>query len=144
MKVARQIDIAADPQAIYDVVMDPRRLADWVTIHQGLEGSPAAKLRKGSKLTQRLKLAGQQFKVHWTVVENETCRRVVWEGRGPVRSKATVTYEFEPNGRGTRFSYANEYKLPGGPLGTMAGPAVRRVTGGELDRSLIRLKKLVE
>ncbi len=61
-----------------------------------------------------------------------------------MRSKASVTYEFEANGDGTSFSYSNEYKLPGGPLGTMAGPAVRRVTGGELDRSLQRLKALVE
>ena len=144
MKVARQIEIAAEPRAIYDVVMDPERLAEWVTIHQGLEDSPKGRLRKGSKLTQRLKLAGRRFKVHWTVVENDACRRVVWEGDGPVRSKASVTYEFEANGDGTSFSYSNEYKLPGGPLGTMAGPAVRRVTGGELDRSLQRLKALVE
>ena len=73
-------------------------------------------------------------------MENDPCRRVVWEGRGPVRSRASVIYEFEENGRGTRFSYANEYKLPGGPLGNMAGPMVRRITAGEVDRSLERLK----
>jgi uncharacterized membrane protein len=144
MKVERQIDVAAPPKDIYDLVMDARRLGDWVTIHQHLEGSPPPRLEVGSKLTQCLKLAGQKFKVHWTVVENDPCRRVVWEGRGPVRSRASVTYGFEQNGDGTRFSYANEYRLPGGPLGNMAGPMVRRVTTGEVDRSLERLKRLVE
>ena len=124
--------------------MDPRRLEDWVTIHQHLDGSFPGQLEVGSNLTQCLKLAGQRFNVHWTVVENDPCKRVVWEGRGPVRSRATVIYGFERNGHGTRFSYVNEYKLPGGPLGNMAGPMVRRVTAGEVDRSLERLKTLVE
>lgn len=144
MKVEREVEIAATPKQVYDVVMDPRRLEDWVTVHQSLDEAPDGSLRKGSKLTQCLKLAGQRFHVRWTVVEDDPCKRVVWEGKGPVRSKASVTYEFEQNGEGTRFSYANEYKLPGGPLGNMAGPVVRRVTAGEVDKTLDRLKKIVE
>lgn len=144
MRVEREIEIATAPKALYDVVMDAGRLEDWVTIHQHLEGDPPTPLKTGSELTQCLKLAGQRFKVRWKVVENDPCRRVVWEGRGPVRSLASVVYEFRQNGGGTHFSYANEYKLPGGPLGSMAGPMVRRLTAGEVDRSLARLKALVE
>jgi hypothetical protein len=55
-----------------------------------------------------------------------------------------VIYDFEERDGGTHFSYANEYDLPGGFLGRAAGPVVRRVTGGELDSSLEKLKKLVE
>ena len=55
-----------------------------MTIHHHLEDAPTGRLQKGSKLTQSLKLAGKKFKVRWTVVENDPCRRVVWEGRGPV------------------------------------------------------------
>jgi carbon monoxide dehydrogenase subunit G len=144
MKVQRTTHIAAPPQAVYDVVMDPRRLADWVTIHQRIEGSPKAPLEKGSQLTQYLKLAGKRFKVHWRVVENEPCEHVVWEGRGPVASRARVEYRFNSNDGGTDFSYINEYDLPGGPLGRFAGRAVLRVTQKELDGSLQRLKQLVE
>jgi len=49
-----------------------------------------------------------------------------------------------PNGGGTDFSYMNEYDLPGGPLGRVAGRAVSRVTQKEVDGSLQRLKQLVE
>ena len=61
------------------------------------------------------------------MVENEPCERVVWEGRGPVGSHARVIYEFgdASNGDGTDFPYMNEYDLPGGPLGRMAGPRRR-------------------
>jgi carbon monoxide dehydrogenase subunit G len=142
--VERTIQIAAPPETIYDVVMDPTRLEDWVTIHQALEKAPNGRLKKGSSLTQSLKLAGRKFKVNWTVVENDPRRKVVWEGRGPVASRARVEYVFAPNGNGTLFSYLNEYELPGGPLGRIAGRAVAKVTEKELEGSLRRLKSLVE
>jgi carbon monoxide dehydrogenase subunit G len=144
MKVERSTEIAAPPERIYELVMDPRRLGDWVTIHDRLEDAPDGALERGSKLTQFLRLAGRRFRVRWTVVENERCRRVVWEGQGPVRSRARVVYEFEQEDGDTRFSYTNEYHLPGGPLGRLAEPAVQRVAGKELDGSLARLKKLLE
>jgi carbon monoxide dehydrogenase subunit G len=144
MKVERSVEIAAPADRIYDLVMDPQRLEEWVTIHHHLEDAPDGRLRMGSKLTQCLKLAGRKFNVRWEVVENEREQRVVWDGKGPVRSHARVIYEFEPNEEGTRFSYTNEYDLPGGPLGRMAGGAVKRVTAKELDKTLGRLKKLVE
>ena len=144
MKVERDIRIDAPPQRVYDVVMDPRRLEDWVTIHDHLVGDPPSPLKKGSRLTQCLRLAGKRFKVRWTVVENDPCRKVVWEGRGPVMSHAQVEYRFEPDGEGTRFSYVNQYDLPGGPLGRIAGRTVSRVTTREVDGSLQKLKALVD
>jgi uncharacterized membrane protein len=144
MKVERAIEIEAPAREVYDIVMDPARLGDWVTIHDQLEDAPNGPLKRGSKLTQCLKLAGRRLKVRWTIVENDPCRRVVWEGRGPVGSHARVVYAFEANGPETRFSYMNQYDLPGGVLGRVAGRAVARVTEKELDGSLRRLKSLVE
>jgi carbon monoxide dehydrogenase subunit G len=144
MKINRTIEIDAPPKRVYEVVMNPRRLEEWVTIHHHLEQAPQGNLEDGSELTQWLKLAGRRFHVHWKVVENDPCRRVVWDGQGPVHSHARVVYEFEPNEEGTRFSYCNEYDLPGGVLGRMAGGAVRRVTGKEVDATLQRLKQLLE
>jgi uncharacterized membrane protein len=145
MKVEREVDIAASAQDIYDVVMDPDRLKDWVSIHQSLEDAPKGGMRKGSTLTQYLKLAGRSFKVEWTVTENEKAKRVTWDGKGPLRSKAKVVYDMsDSSGDSTHFVYMNEYQLPGGTLGKMAGPAVRKVTGKELDASLQNLRKIVE
>ena len=144
MTVEREIDIAAAPEKVYAVLMDANRLEDWVTIHDELLDAPDGPLRKGSELTQRLRLAGKCFTVRWTVLEDEPARRVVWEGRGPMRSRASAIYKLTPDGKGTRFSYTNEYGLPGGPLGRLAGPVVGRATAGELDRSLKRLRQLVE
>lgn len=144
MKVERSVEIAAAPERLYAVIMDPACLERWVTIHAALEQAPE-KLERGSELTQRLQLAGRGFTVHWKVIENDPARRVVWQGSGPMRSHAAVTYELTPDGDGgTRFTYTNEFALPGGPLGRVAGPVVKRVAGGELDRSLDRLRSMVE
>ena len=144
MKVERRTHIAVPPRVLYDVVMDPQRLAEWVTIHHNLEQAPPSPLRKGSTLTQCLKLAGKKFKVHWKVVENDPCEYVVWEGRGPVASHARVEYRFDADDGGTDFSYLNEYDLPGGPLGRIASRGVARVTQKELDRTLQKLKAITE
>lgn len=144
MRVERSIEVAAPPERLYEVVMDPRRLGDWVSIHEGLLEAPEGELKKGSELVQCLKLAGRKFNVHWKVVEDDCPNRVVWEGQGPVHSHAKVIYEFKQNGAGTSFSYTNQYDLPGGPLGKLAGRSVAGVARKEADRTLQRLKGLVE
>jgi len=143
MKVEREIEITAPAEDVYQVIMDPHRLKDWVSIHERLEHAPKS-LRKGSTLTQSLKLAGRKFKVDWTVVENDRPSYVVWEGKGPLGSKARAVYEFSESDGVTHFTYMNEYNLPGGALGRMAAPAVRKVTGKELDTSLENLRSIVE
>lgn len=145
MRVQRDIEIAAPPERVYEVVMDPHRLGDWVTIHAGLREAPSDGLSRGSTLSQSLKLAGQRFTVRWRVVEDDRPSRVVWEGSGPVGSTARVVYELAPNGAGgTRFTYVNEYALPGGVLGRLGGRAVAPASRRESERSLRRLKALIE
>jgi carbon monoxide dehydrogenase subunit G len=144
MRVEREVQLKAPPEKVYDLVMDPHRLEDWVTIHQKLEHAPNGGLKRGDEVTQTMKLAGRKFKVRWTVVENKPCDHVVWEGKGPVFSHARVMYGFEASDGGTKFSYTNEYDLPGGALGKIAENTVKRVTGKEVDASLQKLKSLVE
>ncbi len=143
MKVERSIVIGATPDAVYDVAMDPYRLEDWVTVHAGLHDAPK-KLREGSELSQSLKVAGQKFKVDWRVVKADAPRSIEWEGRGPMGTKARVSYDLEGRGEGTLFNYVNEYELPGGPLGRLGAKAFERTAGKEADRTLEKLKGLVE
>ena len=77
-------------------------------------------------------------------MENDRPTYVVWEGKGPLGSKARAVYDFSESDGVTHFTYSNEYNLPGGALGKMAGPAVRKVTGKELDTSLENLRSIVE
>jgi uncharacterized protein YndB with AHSA1/START domain len=139
------IEIDAPPERVWEVVMDPRRLADWVTIHRRL-GDVPPRLERGSTFEQTLNLRGAPLHVAWTVVDVDRPRRAVWEGQGPAHSRASIVYELRPDGeKRTRFDYTNEFRPPGGALGAVAG---RVLVGGlsqrEAQRSLQRLKQLVE
>jgi uncharacterized protein YndB with AHSA1/START domain len=144
--VETTIDIAAPPDTVWDVLMDARRLGEWVTIHRRLHGKPDQPLREGSEIVQTLHLRGVNFKVHWMVEELDEPRLAVWEGRGPARSKALTRYELSDDGNGgTRFHYLNEFHAPLGPLGQAASRAlVGGVSQREAQSSLQRLKALVE
>ena len=143
-KLEREIHIDAEPQAVYDKLMDPDCLADWVTIQDELLEAPDGDLQKGSELVQRCKVAGQRFKLKWKVESADRPHKTVWKGRGPFGSKAQVTYDLAANDGGTDFTYTNEYSLPGGPIGKIAGRAVVGASGTEADKTLERLKRLIE
>jgi len=144
--VVSEIEIAAPPEAVWDVLMDPHRLGDWVTTHVALGENAPSELSAGSTFTQKLKLGGPKFEVTWTVVEADRPRRVEWTGDGPAGSSAGVVYELEAKGDdATTFRYENEFKLPGGRLGKLAGKTVGAATAKrEAERSLQNLKRLIE
>jgi len=143
--VTATIDIDAPREEVFDTMLDPARLKDWVTIHRKVHDADGGTPREGYEMEQTLCLRGVNFKVHWTVREADRPRRAVWEGKGPARSKSRTVYEVHANGDGTRFDYRNEFTAPGGPLGSAAS---RVLMGGgpqrEANASLQRLKKLVE
>lgn len=145
MKVERTIEIDAPRERVWAKLMDPRCLEDWVSIHKSLKEAPEGELEQGDQLTQCLSMAGTSFNVKWKVVEADEPSHAMWEGKGPMRSKASVVYDLEDAGDGkTRFAYSNEFKSPGGPFGAV----VDRITGGTAeraaDKTLANLKKLLE
>jgi uncharacterized protein YndB with AHSA1/START domain len=145
MKLERDIEIAAPAEEVYAKLTDPDCLAEWVTIQEKLEERPEGDLEKGSKLVQRLKVAGRSFKVTWVVEEAKRPELVEWSGEGPMGSKARAVYTISANGDdSTRFTYLNEWDLPGGIAGKTLGAAIKGSAGKEADRSLEALRKLLE
>lgn len=134
------IDIDAPPKEVWDVVMDPERLKDWVTIHRGL-GKHGR-----DHMEQSLCLRGVTFHVKWDLAESRAPTLAVWEGRGPARSKAHTAYRLEETADGTtRFHYENDFKAPLGPFGAVASRAlVGGVPEREANASLQRLKEILE
>ena len=144
--VAVKTKIDAPIEKVWETVMDPDRLKDWVTIHRDVSHVSSKTLSAGSTMDQTLCLRGVNFHVHWTLVEVDAPRLAQWEGRGPAHSTAVIRYQLADAGDGaTAFEYTNEFTAPGGILGTMAS---RVIVGGVSEReahnSLARLKTLLE
>lgn len=145
-QVTVHIDIDAPPEAVYDAMLDPGRLEEWVTIHRRLDRADDGALREGYTMDQTLVLRGAPFKVRWTLTDYDRPRTATWEGKGPGGSYARTTYRLAPvGGSATRFEYENEYKAPGGVLGAAASRAlVGGTSAREARASLQRLKQLLE
>lgn len=143
--VVAQIDIAAPPQEVWDVAMDPARTLEWVTIAREVGETSDGPLKEGFRMDQKLCLRGVSFWVHWELEEIDAPWFARWEGKGPARSKAIIEDRLSEHDGGTRFDYRNEFKAPLGPLGAAAS---RVVTGGipekEANASLQRLKAVLE
>ena len=145
--VKASIEIAAPPEQVWQVIMDPGHYDDWVTIHRRLGHVDAGDLRPGFQVEQTLCLHHANFKVRWRLAELEAPFHAIWEGKGPAGSHARIVDKLAAldGGERTRFDYLNEYHQPGGSVGRMVG---RVLVGGlaekEASRSLERLKAFVE
>lgn len=137
--------IAAPRERVWEVVMDPARLGDWVTIHRKLVHADKGPPRVGFEMEQQIHLRGVSLDVHWRLVECEPAAKAVWEGRGPARSRARTEYVLSGEGAKTRFDYRNEFRPPLGPIGALVS---RALVGGiperEARRTLDRLRSYVE
>ena len=138
--------IAAPREAVWKMVMDPRRLGEWVTIHRKLLHADAGPPDRGFEMDQQIHLRGVSLDVHWKLVECEPCEKAVWKGRGPARSRARTEYVLRTERGGTRFDYRNEFHPPLGIVGALASRALvggmpQREAGRTLDALRTRLEQ---
>jgi uncharacterized protein YndB with AHSA1/START domain len=141
-KVETTVQIDAPPERVFELLMDPSRLSEWVTANKNVSDVPEGGLKVGSSFTQTLSLARRTFKVHWEVDEVDAPRVAVWTGEGPKGSSACVRYELTPSGDGTSFRYVNDFELPGGVIGNAAGKISSRPAQHAMTRSLKKLQKI--
>ncbi len=138
--VTASIHIAAPPEEVWKLVMDPSCLGEWVTIHRKLVHADDGPPRVGYMMDQQIHMRGVSLEVHWTLVECRPGERAVWEGRGPARSHAHSEYVLSAQDGGTRFDYRNEFRPPLGPVGALVS---RALVGGMPEREAMRtLKRL--
>jgi uncharacterized protein YndB with AHSA1/START domain len=143
--VTASIDIDAPREKVFDTVLDPARLDEWVTIHRKVNDADGGRPHEGFEMEQTLCLRGVNFRVKWKLTHFEPGRSATWEGRGPAHSYARTAYKLADREGGTHFEYENEFKAPGGFLGKAAS---RVLVGGqpqkEANESLKQLKRLLE
>jgi uncharacterized protein YndB with AHSA1/START domain len=143
--VRSSVVIAAPPERVWAVVMDPTRLAEWVTIHREVRNVTPGPAHEGSRMEQVLHLRGADIRVRWLLADCVPPTLARWEGHGPARSQALIEYRLVATADGTRFDYENEFRPPFGAVGALASRTVMgSVPQREADRSLDALRVLVE
>jgi uncharacterized protein YndB with AHSA1/START domain len=144
--VNAKIEIHAAIERVWETVMDPTRLGDWVTIHKSVRDVSESPLRKGATMDQSMVVRGVTFRVHWTLVAVNSPNQAQWEGSGPAHSRALIRYALtSTEDGGTVFEYTNEFHPPGGRIGNVASRVIVGATSErETKNSLSRLKALLE
>jgi uncharacterized protein YndB with AHSA1/START domain len=144
--VHAEIEINAPIERVWETIMDPGRLGDWVTIHKSVKNVSDSPLREGATMDQAIQVRGLTFRVHWQLVSVNPPQTAQWEGGGPAHSNALIRYELSSEGSDqTKFRYTNEFHPPGGRLGNVAGRMIVGATSQrEANNSLSKLKALLE
>ena len=140
------ISIDAPVERVWETVMNPNRLGDWVTIHRDVRDFSPDPTTKGATMDQVLHMRGVSFRVHWMLVDVDAPNFAKWDGRGPAHSRAQITYALsgDPDGP-TQFEYTNEFTPPGGRLGIVASRVIMGAASErEARNSLSQLKELLE
>ena len=144
--VNAKIEIEAPIDEVWETVMDPHRLGDWVTIHKSVRDVSQSPMRRGATMDQSIHVRGVTFRVHWTLIAVDAPNSAEWEGLGPAHSRARIHYALaRSDDRSTVFEYTNEFHPPGGRLGERAGRMIVGATSEhEAHNSLAKLKTLLE
>jgi uncharacterized protein YndB with AHSA1/START domain len=137
-----EIEIAAPPDVVFDVLADPQSYSYWVVGTKKIRGADPGFPEPGTRLHHTVGVGPLTLSDHSTVVESERPRRFVLEAHlGPLGS-ALVTLDLHEHGAGTRV-VMTERASEGLParVGHKAGNLLLR---GRNAISLERLKELAE
>ncbi len=132
--------IAASPDAIFDVLADPRRHAEIDgsgSVRKPREGTPE-RLTLGAHFGMEMKL-GMPYRTKNEVVEFKEDRRIAWRHIG----HHVWRYELEPVAEGTRVTETFDYAPARAPwvLELMRVPERNRKA---MESTLVRLAAVVE
>ena len=119
--VTASIDIDAPREKVFETVLDPTRLDEWVTIHRKINDADGGARTRATRWSRRCACAARTSRSNGRSPSSSRPDRATWEGRGPAHSYARTAYKLsDRDGGGTHFDYENEFKAPGGFLGAAA------------------------
>jgi carbon monoxide dehydrogenase subunit G len=116
--VSANVTLPASPEAVWDLVSDPTRFAEWAD--RTLEVSSADNpLRLGSNYEERNKVMGSiTGRSRWTVVEHEAPRRQTHRGEGIAMAAALDFFiELRPVENATEVTLGLRYRPALGAIG---------------------------
>ncbi|MEV6600021.1 SRPBCC family protein [Actinoplanes sp. NPDC051346] len=140
-KVSVSADAAADPQKVWQLVVDLPRVAEWNTMHEGFTGEVPSTLDTGTTYRQKVKLMGMPAEMAWRVTEAQPGERLEQSGDGPMGVKSKYRMVIEPSGSGSRITYEMEFIGPA-LAGPMAG-MLEKQAGAAATQSLAKLTALL-
>jgi uncharacterized protein YndB with AHSA1/START domain len=136
-----EIDVAAPPEAVWDVLADPPAYAQWVLGTKRIRGADQGFPEPGTRLYHTVGAGPLALNDSTRVVEAERPKRLVLDARLGALGAQRVVIELHQRDTGTTVVVAERGVRGPSRLLSPAGDAVLR---GRNRWSLDRLKRLVE
>ena len=145
MKVQGAIDIAAPPQKIWPFLVEPEKLMKWCITYQKFEYTGEKPPGAGATFYLEEKAGGPLMKLNFTVtewVQNQKLACKMTSGNFLKGYEQQMTLEAIPSG--SRFTFAEDIKMPYGPIGSVIGFLGKSSSQAHLKEMMGKLKSLAE
>ena len=144
-RIEVSVDIGAPPEVVWAFVSNLRRIPDWIEDTRAMLSVEPEPAQQGTVYKERSRIIGPVGQVTtWTISEFDPPRFQKHDGRVPMMASTSVSFGLEPSAGGTKFTLVFEY-TPGNPLSSLTdGLFVRKNLERTFQRSVQKLKALVE
>ena len=145
MEVQGSIDIAAQPGKIWPYLVQPSNILKWCVTFQKCEFSGQQQSGAGTPLYVEEKAGGPLMKIHFAAtewVENQKLAFKMTSGNFVKGYQIWWTIDSIPSG--SRFSFAEDAKMPWGILGRLIAFLGRSGAEKHVKEMLAKLKSLAE
>ena len=145
MHVRRSVEIAASPERIWPLMVEPDRIRAWYPSLRAYEYEDAGRRGPGAHVYAEEKATGPLMKLHFEItdwVENRAISLHMVSGTG-VRGY-DQSWTLEPTSTGARFTFEESVELPYGILGRAIGRIGQRSSEGHVEEMLATVKALAE
>jgi uncharacterized protein YndB with AHSA1/START domain len=134
------VEIGRPVEEVFAFVTEPGNLARWQPSLMDVRPERRGPLRPGVEVTEVRRFLGRVMETTWVCTEHRPSRRaVIQSDEGPVPFRGT--FELEPAGPGTRFTWTLE---AGGLAARVANAFAAGIARQELAANTLRLKQLLE
>ena len=105
VEIARQLQLAAAPDRIADVLVDLEHWPDWFALHKGWAGPIPQRASVGTKFKHKVRMLGVPGEIEWTVTELDLPTHVTVKGKGTSRTGAEIDFTITPAGEGSEIAF---------------------------------------
>jgi uncharacterized protein YndB with AHSA1/START domain len=145
MQVRRSVEIAATPEKIWPLLVEPGNVLKWYPTLRTFEYEDAEQRGAGARIYAEEKASGMLMKLHFVItdwVENRTVSLHMVSGTGV--KGYDQSWRVEPLSAGSRFTFEEHVELPYGVLGSLIGKVGQRSSEAHVKEMLADLKVLAE
>lgn len=133
---------SAPQQQVWDVISDPSRFEEWLTLHEKWKTEPPTRLEAGSTMSEVLSIMNMPNTIDFTVSEFDAPNKTSFSGTGMAGAEITFTLRVDADGESGSTAYIDAQFVSQMMVGAVGG-AIERASKKELDASLDKLAGIV-